>query len=73
MPVRRSGYRSAETFPGRAAQVPLGDSERQYEDAVGVIRVQGSRLDWAYLEHWADGLGLRDLLERSREGESFRA
>lgn len=51
----------------------LGDSERQYEDAVGVIRVQGPRLDWTYLERWADALGLRDLLEQSRKGEPFRA
>ncbi|MBI5481798.1 MAG: hypothetical protein HY906_23280 [Deltaproteobacteria bacterium] len=29
------------------------------------IAVQAARLDWDYLERWADALGLRDPLERS--------
>ncbi len=50
----------------------MGDSERQYGDAMGIIEVQGTRLDWAYLEKWAAELGLGDLLKRARQGEPFR-
>ncbi len=40
-------------------------SERQWTDALGVIRVSGPRLDRGYLEHWALELGLSPLLERA--------
>ena len=50
-----------------------GASDRQYGDALGVIAVQAARLDWGYLERWADTLGLRDLLERARRGEPLGA
>lgn len=50
----------------------LGDSDRQYDDATGIIRVQGPDLDWSYLERWADDLALRDLLERARRAAPFR-
>ena len=39
-------------------------SERQWRDVLGVLRVQAERLDRAYLTHWADALGVSDLLER---------
>ena len=42
----------------------LGDSERQYVDAVNVAKVQGERLDRAYLLNWAKELGVDELLER---------
>jgi hypothetical protein len=42
----------------------LGESERQFADALSVARVQGEALDRAYLERWARALGLQDLLER---------
>ena len=41
-------------------------SERQWLDAVGVLRVQGARLDRAYCEHWSAALGVADLLARAR-------
>jgi len=41
-----------------------GESERQYRDAVGVAKVQGSALDLDYLARWAGDLGLADLLKR---------
>ncbi|MBI4508812.1 MAG: hypothetical protein HY698_04195 [Deltaproteobacteria bacterium] len=50
----------------------LGDSERQYADAVGIMQVQGRRIDWTYLERWATALGLTDLLARARRGERYR-
>jgi D-ribose pyranose/furanose isomerase RbsD len=39
-------------------------SDRQLQDARGIVRVQGSRLDVDYLTRSADELGLRDLLDR---------
>jgi hypothetical protein len=41
-------------------------SDRQWRDSVGVLRLQGDRLDTALLEHWAGRLGVTDLLQRAR-------
>lgn len=49
-----------------------GDSQRQYEDAVGIIEVSAPILDWAYLETWAREIGVDVLLRRAREGKPFR-
>lgn len=38
-------------------------SKRQWSDVLGVLRVQGDALDLHYLKHWAEELGLRDLLD----------
>jgi hypothetical protein len=43
----------------------LGESERQIEDAAGVIERQGENLDRAYVEHWVDELDLRQQWERA--------
>jgi hypothetical protein len=40
-------------------------SARQWNDILGIIRQQGAALDVPYLTHWADVLGVRDLLERA--------
>lgn len=40
-------------------------SERQWRDVLGVMKTQGTRLDEAYLRHWAVELGVLDLLERA--------
>jgi len=40
-------------------------SERHWEDVLGVIRVQGSRLDRKYLRKWAPALAVTDLLEQA--------
>jgi len=37
-------------------------SDRQWADVVGIIRLQGDRLDQVYLEDWAAKLGLTELL-----------
>lgn len=40
-------------------------SERQWNDILGVIRVQADALDLAYLRRWAVALALSHLLERA--------
>lgn len=42
-----------------------GVSERQWNDVLGVLKVQKQLLDIAYLEHWAARLQLADLLQRA--------
>lgn len=44
-----------------------GVSERQWLDTLGVLKVQGDRLDRDYLDHWSKELGLDDLLARARD------
>jgi hypothetical protein len=39
-------------------------SERQWNDVLGIIRVQGKNLDTNYLEKWADVLGVSELLHK---------
>lgn len=39
-------------------------SDRQLRDVQGVLQTSGSDLDLATLRHWADQVGVRDLLER---------
>lgn len=43
-----------------------GASARQLEDARDVYALQRESLDEAHLEHWADELGVRDLLDGIR-------
>ena len=40
-------------------------SDRQWRDVLGVLKVQGERLDPDYLHLWATELGIADLLERA--------
>lgn len=41
-------------------------SDRQWNDILGVLKVQGEALDFAYLDHWATETGVTDLLARAR-------
>lgn len=41
-----------------------GVSERQWNDILGVIKVQGRALDLGYLREWAERSGIEDLLAR---------
>ena len=40
-------------------------SERQWLDTLGVLKLQANALDYAYLRHWAERLGLADLLQQA--------
>lgn len=40
-------------------------SNRQWEDVLGVIKVQGEDLDAGYLEPWAERLGVFELLQKA--------
>ncbi|MBN9391516.1 MAG: nucleotidyltransferase [Chloroflexi bacterium] len=40
------------------------ESERQWRDIAGVLRVQAKTIDREYLKEWAEKLGLADLLVR---------
>lgn len=40
-------------------------SERQWSDLLGVLRVQGTTLDFEYLRRWAAELDVHDLLNRA--------
>jgi hypothetical protein len=40
-------------------------SDRQWNDVLGVLKVQGKRLDFDYLEEWAPGIGVADLLRQA--------
>jgi hypothetical protein len=42
-----------------------GVSERQWNDILGVIKVQGRALDLGYLKEWAERSGIEDLLARA--------
>jgi hypothetical protein len=41
-------------------------SEQQWNDILGVLRVQSGRLDDAYMDQWSAHLGVADLLARAR-------
>jgi hypothetical protein len=40
-------------------------SHQQWQDVLGILKVQLGRLDLAYLRQWANELGVHDLLERA--------
>jgi hypothetical protein len=42
-----------------------GVSERQWNDILGVIKVQGKALDLDYLNEWAKRSGIEDLLSQA--------
>jgi hypothetical protein len=42
-------------------------SQQQWKDVLGVLETQAGQLDQAYLDRWAEALGVADLLERIRK------
>jgi hypothetical protein len=63
---------SNEEFSRRAELewAKLGESQRQLEDAAGIIRVQSANLDTSYVERWVRELGLMEqwLAAKARAG-----
>ena len=49
-----------------------GVSDRQWDDVLGVLKVQRGLLDLEYLETWASELELEDLLKRALEDSGSR-
>lgn len=58
-----------DTILAKLERYRLGgeQSERQWQDLLGVVAVQGERLDWQYMREMAATLALGDLLERLAE------
>jgi len=44
----------------------IGESQRQLEDAAGIIRIQGDNLDTAYIEYWITSLELAEQWGKAR-------
>lgn len=42
-----------------------GESRRQWQDVLGILRMQRGRLDLEHLRHWAPTIAVDDLLERA--------
>jgi hypothetical protein len=42
-------------------------SDRQWNDILGVLKIQGKTIDIEYLRHWAIHLRVTDLLDRALE------
>jgi hypothetical protein len=49
----------------------IGESDRQLEDAAGIIRIQGDNLDTGYIETWVGSLGLYEEWLKARALAGF--
>jgi hypothetical protein len=48
-----------DTIIAKLEWAKIGESERQIEDVVGILRMQLDHLDRDYIERWVESLGLR--------------
>ena len=62
----------ARIVPARGYELGGRVSERQWKDVVGVLLVQRDALDNAYLDEWAQALGLDQLLAVARREAAAR-
>jgi len=53
-----------DTILGKLEWSKMAGSERQFNDALNVAKLQKDNLDRPYLEKWAKELGVLDLLEK---------
>lgn len=60
--VKTSMVSAEDVILSKLEWVRHGAGDCQIRDAVGVALIQWSALDRAYLQHWADQLGIEDLL-----------
>ncbi len=42
------------------------ESQKQWRDILGVLKLQGSKLDFDYLKHWSETLGLIKNLNKAQ-------
>lgn len=47
-------------------------SSRQWNDILGIMKQQGTALDFSYFAQWADVLGVRDLLDQALVEAGFK-
>lgn len=64
-PTRDAGLRlsvatAEDTVISKLEWAKEGESQRQVEDAAGILRVQADHLDTAYIERWVRELGLSE-------------
>ena len=55
-----------DVFIAKLEWAKLSESERQLEDAAGILRMQGEALDFDYIDRWGDALGLTAQLAAAR-------
>jgi hypothetical protein len=56
-----------DIFLAKLRWAKMGESERQIEDAAGVLSAQGAKLDLAYVERWVRKLELEAQYRMARE------
>lgn len=55
-----------DTVLAKLEWAAMSDSERQERDVTAILRIRGEKLDWDYLERWAEELGVLGELQRLR-------
>ena len=54
-------------IPGLEQWAKLGESNRQLQDAGGILRTQGDKLDLPYVERWVRDLRVEEQWKAVRE------
>ncbi|AEH51732.1 hypothetical protein [Pseudothermotoga thermarum] len=53
-----------DTILSKLLWAKIGESEKQFRDALGVAKIQAENLDFEYLQKSAENLGIKDMLEK---------